>query len=71
MKSLKESQQPAGYGNVGKIPAAKSSDGGGERGGRIKNGVAMGKQDATGTEKLFNTGKTDGTCYTHGRKSRQ
>lgn len=50
---------------------AKSSDSKGERKEGIKNGVAMGKMDGTGKDGLFNTGRTEGTCYTHGRKSYQ
>lgn len=49
----------------------KASDSSGERSGGLKNGVAMGKADATGDNKLFNTGKTEGTCYSHDRKSHQ
>lgn len=60
------------YGTGASAPAAaKSSDASGERGGSKKNGVAMGREDATGSEKLYNTGRTSGTCYTHGRKSHQ
>ena len=36
---------------------------------KIKGGVAMGKEDATGSDKLFNTGRTEGVCYSHDRKS--
>ena len=53
------------------MPAAKSTDGSGERSGGLKNGVAMGKADKTGANKLYNTGRTEGTCYTHGRKNGQ
>ena len=68
---MDDSKQPAGYGNVKSVPNAKASDGGGERSVGMKNGVAMGKADKTGSDKLFNTGRTDGTCYTHDRKSQQ
>lgn len=51
--------------------SAKSSDGGGERHTGIKNGVGMGKFDGTGKDGLFNTGRSEGTCYKHGRKSYQ
>lgn len=51
------------------IPAAKSSDSSGERMEKSKGGVAMGKQDATGSDKLFNTGRTAGICYTHDRSA--
>jgi hypothetical protein len=58
------------YGTKGaKIPAATSSDKSGERMEKIKGGVAMGKEDATGADKLFNTGRTAGVCYTHDRKA--
>jgi hypothetical protein len=46
---------------------AGASDRGGERHEGMKNGVAMGKMDATGDNKEFNTGKTEGTCYSHKR----
>jgi hypothetical protein len=45
----------------------KSSDAGGERTGMIKNGIAMGKADATGANKKFDGGRTSGVCYTHSR----
>ena len=44
-----------------------SSDTTGERMGKIVGGVAMGKEDAIGSDKLFNTGRTAGICYTHTR----
>jgi len=51
-----------------KLPAgATSSDKTGERMERKDGGVAMGMADSTGKDKLFNTGKTSGTCYTHKR----
>ena len=43
---------------------ATSSDTSGERMGKLRGGVAMGMEDKTGADKLFNTGKTDGICYT-------
>jgi len=46
---------------------ATSSDRSGERKGKIVGGVAMGMEDKTGADKLFNTGKTDGICYTKTR----
>jgi len=56
------------YGTKGaKIPAATSSDKSGERMEKIKGGVAMGMEDATGSDKLFNTGRTAGICYDHKR----
>ena len=58
------------YGTKGaKIPAATSSDKSGERMEKIKGGVAMGMEDATGADKLFNTGRTTGVCYDHKRNS--
>lgn len=46
---------------------ATSSDKTGERMEKMRGGVAMGKQDAMGSDKDFNTGKTSGVCYTHKR----
>ena len=46
---------------------ASSSDKSGERMEKLRGGVAMGKEDKTGADKLFNTGKTDGICYTKTR----
>jgi hypothetical protein len=58
------------YGTTGaKIPAATSSDKSGERMEKTKDGVAMGKMDAIGSDKLFNTGRTGGVCYDHKRTS--
>lgn len=47
--------------------AAASSDKTGERKAAIRGGVAMGKQDATGSDKQFDTGRTPGICYEHKR----
>lgn len=56
------------YGTSGaKIPNATSSDKSGERMEKMKDGVAMGKMDATGKDCEFNTGKTSGICYEHKR----
>ena len=44
-----------------------SSDTTGERTGKIVGGVAMGMEDEIGSDKLFNTGRTAGVCYTHTR----
>lgn len=56
------------YGTQGaKIPNATSSDKSGERMEKTKDGVALGKMDATGKDKMFNTGRTEGVCYTHDR----
>jgi len=46
---------------------AASSDYSGERMGKRVGGVAMGKEDQIGADKLFNTGRTPGICYTHTR----
>lgn len=46
---------------------ASSSDRTGERMEKMRGGVAMGKEDQTGADKLFNTGRTDGICYTKTR----
>ena len=48
-----------------------SSDTTGERHGKIVGGVAMGMEDETGSDKLFNTGRTAGVCYTHTRGAYQ
>lgn len=51
-----------------KAPAkATSSDKTGERMGKKDGGVGMGIKDAVGADKLFNTGKTAGVCYSHKR----
>lgn len=42
---------------------ATSSDRSGERMEKLRGGVAMGKEDAVGADKQFNTGKTAGICY--------
>jgi len=60
------------YGNNAKMPAGvKSSDERSERHEREINGVAQGMQDKTGADKQFNTGRSEGVCYTHDRKSHQ
>lgn len=46
---------------------ATASDRSGERKERLVNGVAMGKEDMTGKDNQFNTGRTAGICYTHTR----
>jgi hypothetical protein len=48
---------------------ASMADMSGERKGKIVGGVGMGKEDAVGMDKEFNTGKTAGVCYTHSRNS--
>ena len=56
------------YGTSAKAPAgATASDKTGERSERLKGGVAMGKMDATGADKKFDTGRTACVCYTHQR----
>ena len=35
----------------------------------MRGGVAMGKEDAIGSDKEFNTGRTSGICYDHKRTS--
>ena len=51
----------------GKEPkGATSSDMSGERKSKsMRGGVAMGKEDAIGSDKEFNTGRTEGICYEH------
>lgn len=46
---------------------ANAADTSGERKGKLVGGVAMGKEDMTGADKQFNTGRTEGVCYTHTR----
>jgi hypothetical protein len=63
---------PKGYGSGTKAPAgATASDSSGERHGKVVNGVAMGKADATGANHAFDGGRCKGVCYTHERKSYQ
>ena len=60
--------KPRNYGTTAKAPAgASSSDIKGERHEKMRGGVAMGKEDAVGADKQFNTGRTEGVCYTHSR----
>jgi hypothetical protein len=52
----------------GKMPkGADAADTKGERKEPLRGGVAMGKEDAVGKDKLFNTGRTAGICYEHKR----
>jgi hypothetical protein len=45
---------------------ATSSDRSGERKTKsMRGGVAMGKEDMIGSDKMFNTGRTEGICYEH------
>ena len=46
---------------------ATSADTSGERKGKLVGGVAMGKEDMVGKDGQFNTGRTQGVCYTHTR----
>jgi hypothetical protein len=49
---------------------ATASDASGERHAKaFRGGVAMGKEDAIGSDKEFNTGRTAGICYDHKRSS--
>lgn len=41
-----------------------ASDMSGERMGKTVGGVGMGKEDKAMGDKLFNTGRTEGICYT-------
>ena len=49
--------------------AADAADTKGERHEKLRGGVAMGKEDAIGSDKEFNTGRTSGICYDHKRMS--
>jgi hypothetical protein len=42
---------------------ADKADNSGNRMGKVVGGVGMGKEDMTGADKQFNTGKTAGVCY--------
>jgi hypothetical protein len=46
---------------------ASSSDMSGERREKMVGGVAMGMMDKTGKDSQFNTGRSEGVCYTHDR----
>lgn len=48
---------------------ATASDRSGEKKERLVGGVAMGKEDDTGKDNQFNTGRTSGICYTHTRSA--
>jgi hypothetical protein len=48
---------------------ADKADMSGQRMGKIVNGVAMGLEDSTGKDGLFNTGRTEGICYEHTRSA--
>ena len=43
---------------------ANAADMSGERKGKLVGGVAMGKEDMVGKDSQFNTGRTNGICYT-------
>ena len=47
--------------------SAGKADMSGERKGKITGGVAQGMEDAVGSDKLYNTGRTSGICYSHDR----
>ena len=67
-KKMQGAFGPYGYGNQYTMKSsAKSSDGSGERGEKMRGGVAMGAKDACGADNQFNTGRTKGVCYTHER----
>ena len=56
------------YGTSAKAPAGVAkADASGERKEAMRGGVGMGKQDAIGADKQYNTGRTAGVCYTHTR----
>jgi hypothetical protein len=38
-----------------------------ERHEKMKGGVAMGKEDGLGKDSQFNSGRTEGICYSHKR----
>ena len=63
MDSMKGAKGASGE----KLPkGATSSDMSGERKSKsMRGGVAMGKEDAIGSDKEFNTGRTEGICYEH------
>ena len=54
---------------------ATASDSSGERKGGTVNGVGLGKMDKTGRSNggkekgEYNTGRSEGTCYTHARRA--
>jgi len=59
-----------GYYNKEKLPAgAKASDASGEQKLGLKGGVAMGKKDAVGADKLFKGGSSEKVCYDHKKYS--
>ena len=63
MDSMKGAKGASGE----KLPkGAISSDMSGERKSKsMRGGVAMGKEDKIGSDKEFNTGRTEGICYEH------
>ena len=63
MDSMKGAKGASGE----KLPkGATASDMSGERKSKsMRGGVAMGKEDAIGSDKEFNTGRTEGICYEH------
>jgi hypothetical protein len=60
------------YGNNAKIPAGVvSSDKTTDKKEPMRDDNAMGMKDKTGSDKQFNTGRSESMCYTHDRKSCQ
>ena len=56
------------YGTSAKAPAGVAkADASGERKEPMRGGVAMGKEDMTGADKKYDTGRTAAVCYTHSR----
>ena len=61
-----------GFGSNAKAPSGvTASDKSGERMGKVVDGIGMGKADATGPDKMFDGGRSQGVCYVHDRKSYQ
>jgi len=55
--------------STGAMPpkSASAADTKGERREKMVGGVAMGMMDKTGKDNQFNTGRSEGTCYSHDR----
>lgn len=68
-----QSDQPKsgyGFGNQAKLKGSPDkADTAGERHEKMRGGVAMGKMDKYGPDHQYNTGRTNGVCYTHERDS--
>ena len=68
MDKKDQASLPKGYGTSAKAPkASNASDSSGERKEGKRGGVAMGKEDKIGKDSQYNTGRTEGVCYTHSR----